>query len=168
MSYKITKTIVSIVTGILLLAAYFIYAFGKVRMGTASMDDIRFWATTILTFIGIGIVAVIVIQIIFHILFSIAMAVKEQVKTGKCDDKEIEKTLEMDMVEDEMDQLIGLKSMRISFAIVGVGFIAALGSLALNYSPAVMLNILFASFYVGSMFEGVSQLYFYKKGIKNG
>jgi len=32
----------------------------------------------------------------------------------------------------------------------------------------VMLNILFASFYVGSMFEGVSQLYFYKKGIKNG
>jgi uncharacterized membrane protein len=168
MSYKVKKTIVSILTGVLLMAAYCIYAFGKVQSGAATPDDMKFWATTILVFIGIGIVALIVIQIVFHILLSIAMAVKEQVQNGKCDDKEIEKTLELEMVEDEMDKLIELKSMRIGFAIVGIGFAAALGSLVLNCSPAVMLNILFASFFIGSLIEAIAQLYFYRTGIKNG
>jgi hypothetical protein len=168
MFYKVKRTIVSILTGVLLLTAYYTYAFGKVQSGTVAPDDLRFWATTILVFIGIGIVALIVIQIIFHILLSIAMAVKEQVQTGKCDDKEIEKALELDMVEDEMDKLIELKSMRISFAIVGIGFVAALVSLVLNYPPVVMLNIIFASFFIGSLIEGITQLYFYKTGIKNG
>lgn len=129
MSYKVMKTIVSVVTGVLLMAAYFIYAFGKVKMGTASLDDMGFWATTILVFIGIGVVAFIVIQIVFHILLSIVIAVKEQVKNGNCDDKKIEKTIELEMVEDEMDKLIELKSMRISYAIAGIGFAAALVSL---------------------------------------
>ena len=168
MSYQEKKTIVSILTGILLLAAYCIYAFSKVQSGMVAPDDMKFWATAILIFIGIGVVASIVIQIVFHILLSIAIAVKEQVQNGKCDDKEIEKTLELEMVEDEMDKLIGLKSMRIGFAIAGIGFIAALVSLVLNYSPAVMLNIIFVSFSIGSMIEGITQLYFYRRGVKNG
>ena len=168
MSYKVKRTIVSIATSVVLMAAYCIYAFGKVNSGTVAMDDLKFWATAILVFIGIGIVAMIVIQIVFHILLSIALAVKEQVQTGKCNDKEIEKTLELDMVEDEMDKLIGLKSMRISFVIVGIGFATALVSLVLNFSPAVMLNIMFASFYIGSLIEGITQLHYYKAGVKNG
>lgn len=168
MFYKVKRTVVSILTGVLLMAAYWIYAINKLQSGTVDADDLKFWATTMLIFIGIGIVAVIVIQIIFHILLSIAMAVKEQVQTGKTDEKEIEKALELDMVEDEMDKLIDLKSMRVSFAIAGAGFVAALVSLVLDFSPAVMLNIIFASFYIGSLVEGVTQLYYYKKGIKNG
>ena len=168
MSYKVTRTIVSIVTGMMLMAAYGIYAYSKIQSGAAAPGDLKFWATTILLYIGIGVVATIVIQIIFHILISITMAVKEQVQTGKCDDKAIEKKLELDMVEDEMDKLIKLKSMRISFIVAGIGFVAALVSLVLNYSPAVMLNILFVSFAVGSIIEGCTQLYYYRKGIRNG
>ena len=168
MSYQEKKTIVSIVTGALLLAAYFIYAISQVQSGMAAPDDMTFWAATILIFIGIGVGASIVIQIVFHILLSIAMAVKTQVQTGKCDDKKIEESLEQEMVEDEMDKLIGLKSMRIGFAIAGVGFVAALVSLVLNFSPAVMLNIIFASFGIGSMIEGIAQIYFYRRGVKNG
>lgn len=168
MSYKVQRTIVSIAASVVLMAAYCIYAFGKVNSGNVAMDDLKFWATAMLVFIGIGIVALIVIQIIFHILLSIALAVKEQVQTGKCNDKEIEKTLAQDMVEDEMDKLIGLKSMRISFAIVGIGFAAALVSLVLKCSPVVMLNIMFASFYLGSLIEGITQLHYYKAGVKNG
>ncbi|MHB1454731.1 MAG: hypothetical protein ACYCYM_12375 [Saccharofermentanales bacterium] len=167
MFYKVKRTIVSILTSILVIAAYCIYTFSKVQSGAAATDDLKFWATTILVFIGIGIVFMIIIQIVFHILLSIAMAVKEQVQTGSCDDKKIEKTLELDMVEDEMDKLIELKSMRISFIIVGIGFTAALVSLVMNYSPVVMLNIMFASFSIGSLIEGFTQLHFYKAGIKN-
>jgi hypothetical protein len=168
MSYKVKKTIVSILTGVLLMAAYCIYVLDKVQSGMAASDDMRFWATTILVFIGIGVVALIIIQIVFHILLSIAMAVNEQVQNGRCDDKEIEKALELEMVEDEMDKLIELKSTRIGFAVSGIGFIAALISLVLKCSPAVMLNILFASFYIGSLIEAITQLYFYTTGIKNG
>jgi len=167
-SYKEKKTIVSLVTGLLILATYCIYTLNKIQLGTAALDDLKFWATTILIFIGIGVVALIIILIVFHILLSVTIAVKEEIQNGEYDDKKIAKTLELDMVEDEMDKLIGLKAMRISLAVVGIGFIAALVSLVLNYSPAVMLNILFFSFGIGSMIEGFTQLYFYRRGVRNG
>lgn len=168
MSYKEKKTIVSLVTGLLILATYCIYTLNKIQLGTAALDDLKFWATTILIFIGIGVVALIIILIVFHILLSVTIAVKEEIQNGEYDDKKIAKTLELDMVEDEMEKLIGLKAMRISFAVVGIGFIAALVSLVLNYSPAVMLNIMFFSFGIGSMIEGFTQLYFYRRGVRNG
>lgn len=168
MSYQEKRVAVSIISGLGVLVSYYIYVFGKVQAGAAAADDMKFWAATMLAFIGIGIAAAIVIQIVFHIMLSMAVAVREQVKTGECDDKQVEKTINAQMVTDEMDKLIELKSMRVSFAVAGIGFVAALLSLVLNYSPAVMMNILFVSFSAGSLLEGFTQLYFYRKGIKNG
>ena len=168
MSYQEKRIIVSIITGVFILVAYCTYVYGKYQAGAIAADDLKFWAATILIFIGIGIVASIVIQIIFHISLSIAIAVKNEMKNGKCDEKVVEKTIELEMVEDEMDKLIGLKSLKVGFAIAGVGFIAAMGSLVLNFSSAVMINIIFLSFSVGSMIEGFTQLYFYRRGVKNG
>lgn len=168
MSYQEKKTIVSVCTGLLLLAAYGIYALGKIQSAAVAADDLKFWAATILLFIGIGIVASIIIQIVFHILLSIAYAIKEKLRNSECDDKEIEKEIEQNMVEDEMDKLIGLKSMRIGFAVAGTGFVAALISVVLNYPPAVMLNIIFVSFSIGTVIEGITQLHFYRKGINHG
>ena len=167
MSYKVKSTIVSMVSGVLLVVAYIIYATGKVNSGAATLYDMKFWATTILVFIGIGIAATIVIQIVFHILLAISKTIQEQVKNGKFEDKEIEKSLKLDMVEDEMDKLISLKSMRIGYAICGLGFIAGLFSLAMNQPAAVMLNIVFGSFYIGSLVEAISQLFYYRQGIRN-
>jgi hypothetical protein len=168
MSYQEKRTITSIITGVLVLAAYCIYAFGKYQSGAAAAGDLKFWATTILIFIGIGIVAGIVIQIVFHILISIAIAVTEKVRDANCDDKEIDRSISAEMVEDERDKLIELKSMRVPFFFAGFGFIAALVSLILNYSPVVMLNIMFISFSAGSILEGFVQLYFYRRGIAHG
>jgi hypothetical protein len=168
MSYQEKRTITSIITGALVLGAYCIYAFGKVQSGVVTTDDLKFWASTMLFFIGIGIVSIIIIQIVFHILLSISVAVKEQIRNGHVDDKEIEKTIGVEMVEDEMDKLIELKSMRVGFTFAGIGFVAALVSLVLSYSPVVMLNIMFISFSAGSMFEGFAQLYYYRKGIHHG
>jgi hypothetical protein len=168
MSYKVKSTIVSMVSGVLLMVAYVIYAAGKVNSGAATLDDMKFWAATILVFIGIGVAAIIVIQIVFHILLAIGKAVQEQVKNGKVDDREIGKSLELDMVEDEMDKLISLKSMRIAYAVCGIGFVAAMISLVMNQPAAVMLNILFGSFYIGSLIEGFTQMFYYGRGIKNG
>lgn len=168
MSYQEKRIFTSTVTGALVLGAYCIYAIGKYQSGAVAPEDLKFWASTMLIFIGIGVAATIVIQIVFHILLSILIAVKEKIRDGQCDDQEIEKTIEAEMVEDEMDKLIELKSTRIGFIFAGIGFIAALVSLVLSFSPVVMLNMMFISFSIGSMFEGFAQLYFYRKGIHNG
>ena len=165
MSYKIKRIIVALISGVLILIAYSAYAVGKVNSGAASLDDTRFWATTILAAIGIAIVAMIVIQIVFHIVLSIAAAVDEQIKTGQCDDKKVERNIELEMVEDEMDKMIELKATKIGFTIVGIGFVAALGTMALGGQTGVMLNIMFGSFAVGSMIEAIAQIYYYGKGI---
>ena len=168
MSYQEKKTIVSMVTGIIILTAYCTYAYERYRSGMIAPGDVKYWAETMLIFIGIGIVASIVIQIIFHILLSMAIAVKEQFTNHSCNEADVDRIIKVEMVEDEMDKLIGLKSMRIGFAIAGVGFVAALAAVALGWSTVVMLNILFISFSAGSLVEGFAQLYFYRRGIING
>lgn len=168
MSYQEKKTITSLCTGIFVLAAYSFYAFGRVRAGTAEPDDLRFWAISMLIFIGIWIVTFIVIQIVFHILLSISIAVKGKIQNQELDDKAISKQIDAEMVEDEMDKLIELKSSRIGFILAGIGFTAGLATLAIGLQPAVILNILFFSFQGGSILEGLAQLYFYRKGLAHG
>jgi hypothetical protein len=165
MSYQEKKTIVSILSGALILAAYFFYTSARYRSGAVAAGDWKFWASSMLIFIGIGIVVSIVIQIIFHILLSISIAVQKKIEDQNVDDKAIDKSINAEMVEDEMDKLIELKAMRVGLFFAGIGFVAALVSLLLDYSPAVMLNILFVSFSGGSLLEGLTQLYYYRRGI---
>jgi hypothetical protein len=164
MSYQSKRTITTMIMGVIVLAAYCIYAFGKYQAGEVPEGDFKFWATTMLVFIGIGIVAMIITMILFHIGLSIGIAVKER----NYDEKEIEKIIEGSMVEDEMDKLIGLKSSKVGFIFAGVGFVAGLISLIMEYSPVVMLNIMFLSFNLGSLAEGGMSLYYYRKGVRNG
>jgi hypothetical protein len=162
------RQLVNLLTGAAVLAAYCIYAFGRHAAQLAS-GDLKFWATTILIFVGIGVVALIIIQIVFHILTSIGMAISVKVRDQQASDKEIEATIERsigsEMVEDEMDRLIELKANRIGFAAAGIGFIAGLVALLLGYSAVIMLNILFLAFSGGSLLEGMAQLYFYRRGV---
>jgi hypothetical protein len=168
MSYQEKKTIVSIVTGLLILISYFIYTYSKYQSGVVIEGDLKFWATAMLVFIAIGVAATIIIQIIFHILLSVAIAVKAKIEDESCDDKEIERTIELEMVSDEMDKLIELKSNMVGFGFAGAGFVLALVALVFDYSPVVMLNVMFVSFSIGSLLEGFTQLYFYRKGINHG
>lgn len=165
MSYQEKRTITSILSGIIVLGAYLMYAFNPARLSRIASGDLKAWAVTMLVFIGIGVAATIVIQIVFHILLSISIAIKAKIQDEACDDKEIEKSINSEMVEDERDKMIELKSNRIGFFIAGFGFIGALASLALNYSPVVMLNILFITFSAGSILEGIVQMVYYRKGL---
>jgi uncharacterized membrane protein len=162
MSYQEKRTVMSITAGVLILAAYCIYTFGKYASGAVDLSDLKFFAVTMLVFIGIGIAAMIVLQIIFHIMLSVSIAVKETTRGGK----EIEKAVEAAVAEDEMDKLIELRSGRIGFAVAGAGFVAGLFTLVFNCPPAVMLNIFFLSFMAGSLAGGVMSIYYYRAGIR--
>lgn len=115
-------------------------------------NDLKFWALTMLYFVGVSVVFNILILILFHILNAVVNAVKQE-------------DLDDPMIEDEMDKLISLKAMRNSYIMVGVGFVISIVSLVMEWPPTVMLNIIFLAFNLGSIFEGFSKLYFYKRGI---
>jgi len=171
MNYHEKKTIVTSVMGIIVSISYLFYAIIKFNEGTAESLTLKFWAARILIFIGIGVGAIIVSLILFHIFYSIYLAIKLKMENAEMSDKEIEDQIALmiktDTVEDEMAKLIELKSMRIGFAFSGIGFVLALISLLLNYSPVIMINILFMSFSVGSALEGFVQLYYYRRGIRH-
>ncbi|MBA4383377.1 MAG: hypothetical protein C0410_01440 [Anaerolinea sp.] len=160
MSYQEKKTLASITSGALLLAAYCLYAFNPAR----TPADLKEWAVTMLVFIAIGVGATVIIQIVFHILFSIGVAIQGKIQNREFDDKDIEKNIKLEMVEDERDKLIEMKSNQVGFGVAGFGFIAALVALVLNYSPAVMINILFITFSLGSVCEGIYQFILYRRG----
>lgn len=167
MSYPEKRTIVMMISGALVLAAYCIYAFGQVQAGAVMPGDLKFWARTILIFIGIGIAATIAIQIIFHILLSIGIAVSKKISDVDFKEEEIEKSIQAEMVDDEMDKLIELKSNRIGVMLGGFGFVAALIAVLLGYSAAVLVNMVFIAFSLGTIAEGFAQLYYYRRGIRH-
>ncbi|HMN62690.1 MAG TPA: hypothetical protein PJ988_20155 [Anaerolinea sp.] len=164
MSYQEKRTGASIFSGIVILAAYCFYAFNPTRLAGLTPGDLKPWAINMLIFIAVGIGVTIVIQIVFHVLYSISLAVQTKIENQQSDDKEIERAINREMVEDERDKQIELKSSRIGFIVAGTGFVAGLLALVFNYSPVVMLNILYLSFSAGSVLEGIGQLYYYRKG----
>ena len=165
MSFQERRTLVNIIAGAGVLAAYCIYAFGKYNSGAVAEGDLVFWARTMLIFIGIGVAVTIVTQIIFHIVQSISFAIQKSIQEKDCSDEKIEKYIATEMTEDEMDKTIETKSMWIGYVVVGIAFVAGLLTLVFGSPVMVMLNILFLALMTGSLLEGFVKLYYYRKGL---
>jgi len=161
MSYQEKRTITNIFALALLLAAYCLYAFPRNTL----TGDLRGWALAMLVIMGAGIALMILVQILFHIFFAVGIAVGEAVNDREVDDAEIESTMKSEMVEDERDRMIELKSGRIGMVLSGLGFFAGLVALALNYPAALMLNILFFAFFIGSIAEEIGKLVYYRRDL---
>lgn len=116
-----------------------------------------------LVFIGISVVIHIIIQIIFHVALAIRDAMKEE-----HGDKAVGRIISSSMVEDEREKLISLKSSHAGYIFVGIGFIATLAALINGMTNIVVLHILFGAFAGGSIIEGILNIYFNEKGVRNG
>lgn len=163
MSYQEKRTLMSIITSVLLMVSYSIYAFGKA--GMEHINDLQFWAKTILVFIGIGIVVLIILQIVFHILMAISKAIRQKLSENEVDEEEIGRSMRVETTEDEMDKIIEMKSNKFGYTIMGLGFMAGLIAIAFGASAVAMLNILFFSTWTGSLIEALMQIRYYRKGI---
>jgi len=173
--YQEKKTITSILAGLVVIILYCIYGITKYReLGAEILNDLSFWSTAMLVTIGGGMVLMIVIQIVFHIFLAVANEVarevaKEVAKKSTSGEKVVEfEEMEIADVEDEMDRLIALISLRNGYVVLSIGFIAALATLYFKMPPGIMLNVMFLSFFLGSLLEAFSQLYLYRKGVHNG
>ena len=160
MSYHVKKTLVNIISSIVILILYI----SKSLPLIGTQTDLRVWAITMLVHIGIGVVLTIILHILFHIFLSVGIAIHERDKG----DKAIEKSIENEMVEDEMTKLIDLKSIQVGYSLTGIGFVTGLIYLALGNSIVLTLNIIFIASLLGGITEGITNIYLNLKGVRNG
>ncbi len=158
MSYQNNRTIASMITGAIAAVAYIIYATGQ---SAPAVSDVRAWAGMMLLFIGIAVVASVIVQLVFHIALSLGIAAKNQTKS----DREIKKIIRTTTREDEMEKSIVLKSSRVGYMVSGLGLLAALLLLAFGQEVVYALHVVLAACALGSGLEGIVSIYHYRKGL---
>ena len=142
------RALVSSISSILILGIYSLYIYQNYILGNPDiLNDFKFWGKSFLFLIPVSIVAQIIIHIIFVIINKIAT--NEDAPT----------------ITDERDQLIELKSIRISHWIFITGFFMAMGSLTMNFRPFVMFIMLIFSGFISAIASEVAKIYYYRRGV---
>lgn len=148
MSYQERQNIVNIISGLLITAIYAWIVYQRQLEGSIDLTvDYKAWGIVFLIFIGVSIVARIIILIIFHIINAIATR-NETIPS-----------------EDERDKLIKLKATRNSYYVFTIGFTMSIIALAVGM-PVYMLFIVFViTGLISEIIDNASQIYYYRKGI---
>lgn len=148
MTYQEKKSIVTLISAILIFGCYCLYMYPRYPDGSTELSEtLHYWGSFVLVLTLVSILAHIIISIIFNIIFRMTTGEKEPA------------------FEDEMDKLIGLKSIRNSFAVFILGFLLAMGSLVIDQPLRVMFMILIASGFLSDVTGSVSKLYHYRRGV---
>jgi hypothetical protein len=148
MSYQERQSIMNLISTILITVLYSAYMIQRYPQGDLYSPEIfHFWGAFFLILIPVSIVAKIIIHIVFAIINAIA-------------------TREEDIpITDERDKLIETKANTISSYVFIVGFVLAMGSLAIDMPPTVMFIILLLSGVISEMVSSITQFYFYRRGV---
>ena len=148
MTYQEKKSIVSLVSTILIFGTYCIYMYpSRPEEGLESLETFRYWGSFVLILTLFSIVAHIIISILFNIIFRMTTGEKEPT------------------FADELDKLIDLKANRNSFFVFIIGFLLAMGSLVIYQPSQVMFIILIISGFISDVTGSVTKLYHYRKGV---
>jgi len=148
MGHQEKQSIVSIIGSVLVIGFYSVYVYRNyIQADMELLNDFQFWGKSFLYLIPIA----IVVQIVIHIIFAIANRIITQE--------------DMPDFTDERDKLIELKSIRISHWIFTIGFMLAMGSLAMGMKPYVMFLTLISSGFLSSMISEVAKILYYRKGV---
>jgi hypothetical protein len=148
MSYQEKKSILSLISTILIFVLYCFYMYPQYPGGEVdSTESFRYWGSFVLILTLVSIIAHIIISIVFNIVYRITMREREP------------------NFSDELDQLIDLKAFRNAFFVFVIGFLFAMGSLILYQPLQVMFIILIASGFLSDLTGSVTRLYHYRKGV---
>ena len=148
MTYQEKQNVVNIFSGLLITAIYSLIIYRKHLSGVINLkEDFDSWGVVFLIFIGVSIVARIVIYIIFHIINAIAT-------------RELETP-----VEDERDKLVKLKATRNSYYSFTVCFMCGFVLLAFGMPVYGMFIAFIISGLLAEIVENGSQIFYYRKGV---
>jgi hypothetical protein len=148
MTYQEKKSIVSLVTVILIFVSFVLYMYPQHPGGGLDSPGVfRYWGFFVLQLTLVSIVVHIVISIIFNIIFR--MTTKEKEPT----------------FADELDQLISLKATRNSFVVFIIGFLLSMCSLVFFHPSQTMFIILIFSGFLADVTGSVTKIYHYRRGV---
>ncbi|MFD2444238.1 hypothetical protein ACFSO7_09675 [Bacillus sp. CGMCC 1.16607] len=148
MTYQEKKSIVSLISAIVIFGSYWLYMYPRFpEGGLESMETFRFWGTFVLILTLVSIVSHIIISIIFNIIFRIMTREKEP------------------KFADELDKLIELKAFRNSFFVFIIGFILAMGSLIIYQPSQMMFIVLITSGFISDVTGSITKFYHYRRGV---
>lgn len=147
MSYQEKTVTVSLFSYLMIWGYYLWNVFQMVQSGGLVQEQVfRLW--------GIVILMAIIVNIAAHILTSIVFNIIHMIRTNK----------EEPTLEDERDQLIGLKGTRITYIVFSIGVLLAMLTLVMDMPPLVMFNMLIFSSVTAEIVGSISQLYMYRRG----
>ena len=110
-------------------------------------DDFAAWGKIFLVFMGVSIVARIVIYIVFHIINAIATR-EEKIP-----------------VEDERDKMIKLKGTRNSYFVFAAGFVMGMIGLSLGMPVYYIFIVFVIGGLLSELTENVSQMIYRNRGV---
>lgn len=148
MSYREKESLINIFSGLAITAFFAWEVYQRHLEGQFDLtQDFSKWGIIFLIFMGVSIVARIVIYIIFHIINAIA-------------------TREQDIpVEDERDKLIKLKATRNSYYVFSGGFVLAIIGLSIGMPVYGIFIAFIISGLLSEIMDNASQIYYYRKGV---
>jgi len=150
MSYQEKNITVSLVNFTLILGFYLIRVFQMIQGGSFNPTNVfRLWGIVII----LGIVVTILGTILTHIVLAIVQAIRTQTEPVE------------DYTSDERDKLIELKGSRIAYIMFSLGVFVSMLTFVFDTPPLVMFSLLILSSIIAEIIGGVSQLYFYRRGV---
>jgi hypothetical protein len=148
MGHHEKQSIVSIIGMVLVIGFYSLYVYRHyIQVDMELLNDFRFWGKSFLYLVPVAIVVQIVIQILF--------AIGNRIITQE----------DIPDITDERDRLIELKCIRISHWIFILGFMLAMGSLAVGMKPYIMFLTLISAGFVASLASEVAKIIYYRRGV---
>lgn len=148
MTYQEKKSIVSLISTILIFTVYLLYRYPQYPNEVLdSKVTFHYWGSFILVLTLVSIAAHIVISIVFNIIFRMTTGEKEPA------------------FADELDKRIDLLAFRNSFAMFVSGFLLAMGSLVIDQPLKVMFIVLIVAGFFSDLTGSISRLYYYRRGV---
>jgi hypothetical protein len=148
MSFQEKRAIVSLISTTLVSALYFASVYQRYSEGLfAAGEEFRFWATAILLFIPVQVVAKVVVHVIFVVINVVATREEEP------------------KITDELDKLIDLKATRNFYHVFMAGFLLSIAALVLSLPPLAMFVVLTLTLVMAGAVLDLSQVYYYRRGV---
>lgn len=148
MPYQERMNIVNILSGLLITSVYAWIVYQRHLQGRFDLtEDFRTWGIIFLVFMGVSIVARIIIYIIFHIINAIATREEDIPK------------------EDERDKLVKLKATRNSHYAFSISLLAGFILLAAGMPLYGLFMVFIIAGLISEIMDNSSQIYYYRKGI---
>lgn len=148
MGQKEKQVLVSLIASLIIIVFYSLWVFNRyIESNPEIINDLKFWGRSFIVLIPVAIIA----QIVIHILFAI---INKIVTDEDISDK-----------DDERDKLIELKSLRVSYWVFIIGFMSAMGAVALGMELWVMFVTLIVSGFLSDSISSVVKIWYYRKGV---